>query len=397
MKVCISVGGRFHAFNLAYQLHKHKHLERLITSYPRFKVAKFGIPGEKVKSFLFKEIITRAHSYLPPNVQWDGLDFLANDWFDRQASRHLPECDICTAWSGFGLQTIRRAKANGAITIIERGSSHIEYQRDILSEEYAKFGFGVDPIDPDVVEKELQEYEEADYIAIPSEFVKRTFLEKAVPGEKLIHTPYGVDLKEFRPLPTEDGVFRIINVGAQSIRKGTVYLLKAFTELDLPDAELLLVGPVEDEIKSVFGRYKGLFRHIDSVPQSQLVDYYARASVFSISSLEEGMAMVQAQAMACGLPVVCTTNTGGADIVRDGVDGFILPIRDIEALKEKLIYLYENRDACREMGENALRRVRGGFTWDDYGRRIIQTYKENLCGNDHPRSIPFSQEYIGGR
>lgn len=375
MKVCISVGGRFHAFNLAHQLHKRQHLECLITSYPRFKVVKFGIPRDKVKSFFFKEIITRAHAYLPRGVQRDGLDFLANDWFDRKASKHLPGCDICTAWSGFGLQTIRRAKANGAITILERGSSHIEYQRDILTDEYARFGLSLDPIHPEIIEKELKEYEEADFIAVPSQFAKRTFLEKAIPEEKLIHAPYGVDLKEFRPLPKKDDVFRIVNVGAQSIQKGTVYLVKAFVELDLPDTELLLVGSVEDEMKRVLRDNEGSFRHVGPVPQSQLVYYYAQGTVFVIASLQEGQAVVQAQAMACGLPVICTTNTGGSDIVRDGIDGFVLAIRDVEALKEKLIYLYENRDACREMGESALRRVRDGFTWDHYGRRIVEAYQ----------------------
>ena len=67
--------------------------------------------------------------------------------------------------------------------------------------------------------------------------------------------------------------------------------------------------------------------------------------------------MVQAQAMACGLPVICTTNTGGADLVREGRDGFILPIRDVEAIKEKILYFYENPEACTAMGESARSRV----------------------------------------
>ena len=82
--------------------------------------------------------------------------------------------------------------------------------------------------------------------------------------------------------------------------------------------------------------------------------------------------------MACGLPVICTTNTGGEDIVRDGIDGFIIPIRDVEALKEKLIYLYENPDICKAMGQSAKERVSKGFSWDDYRERMVKEYERIL-------------------
>jgi glycosyltransferase involved in cell wall biosynthesis len=82
--------------------------------------------------------------------------------------------------------------------------------------------------------------------------------------------------------------------------------------------------------------------------------------------------------MACGLPVICTTNTGGADLVREGRDGFILPIRDVEAIKEKILYFYENPEAARSMGESARRRVAAGFSWSDYGRRMIAAYQSIL-------------------
>lgn len=390
MRVVISVGGRFHAFNLAQQLHRHGHLARLIISHPKFAVVKYGIPPEKIASLPFKEIVARVHARLPAALWWRELDFYLNDLFDRQAARLLPPCDICVAWSGFGLHTIRRAKANGALTIIERGSSHIEYQRDILKEEYARFGITREPIPRGIVAKERQEYAEADYIAIPSQFVKRTFLEKGFPESKLIQVPLGVNLAEFHPLPKPDDVFRVINVGAQSVQKGTKYLLQAFAELGLPNAELLLVGAVEGEVKPVLASYAGKFRHIGPVPQSQLIYYYAQASVFVICSIQEGFGMVVSQAMACGLPVICTTNTGGADIVRDGIDGFVLPIRDVEALKEKILYLYEHRDLCAEMGRNALARVRTGFTWEEYGRRMVEAYEQKLYANTHARANALS-------
>jgi glycosyltransferase involved in cell wall biosynthesis len=81
--------------------------------------------------------------------------------------------------------------------------------------------------------------------------------------------------------------------------------------------------------------------------------------------------MVVPQAMGCGLPVIVTENVGAADIVKDGENGFIIPIRDVDALKEKLIFLYENQTDCQEMGKLAHESVRSGCTWDDYGDRLI--------------------------
>jgi glycosyltransferase involved in cell wall biosynthesis len=84
--------------------------------------------------------------------------------------------------------------------------------------------------------------------------------------------------------------------------------------------------------------------------------------------------MVIPQAMACGLPVICTTNTGGEDIARNGQDGFIVPIKDVDAIKEKILYLYEHPQEREAMGQSARQRVEKGFSWDDYGNRITEKY-----------------------
>ena len=161
-----------------------------------------------------------------------------------------------------------------------------------------------------------------------------------------------------------------------SIRKGIHYLLRAFAELNLPQAELLLVGPVSPEIEPFLHEYAGCYRYVAPQPQSRLSEFYGQSSVSVVMSLEEGMAMVIPQAMACGLPVICTANTGGEDIVRENVDGFIIPIRAVETLKERLFYLYQNPEKCREMGTSARERVACGFSWDDYGDRIFGKYRD---------------------
>ncbi len=378
MKITISVGGRFHAFNLAQQLLKHGHLQSLITSYPKFEVAKYGIPKEKIKSIIIKEIIERGWRKLPyflRNIY--NPQYLIHEIFDKSASKKIEKTDIFVGWSSFALYSLKEAKEMGAITILDRGSSHIVYQNAILEEEYRRFGARAGLSHPKIIEKELKEYDEADYITIPSVFAERTFLEKGVPENKIIHVPYGVELSDFKQIPKNDNVFRVVFSGGMSLRKGVHYLLRAFSELNLPNSELLLIGAFNDEIKPFFKKYEGKYKWLSHIPQKELYKYYSRGSVFVLNSIEDGFGMVIIQAMACGLPVIATTNTGAYDIVRDGLDGFIIPIRDVAVLKEKILYLYNNREDCRRMGQSAKERVSKGFTWDDYGEKIIRAY-ENI-------------------
>ena len=253
MKITISVGGRFHAFNLAQQLFKRGHLQKLITSYPKFEVAKYGIPKEKIKSIIIKEIIERGWRKLPyflRNIY--NPQYLIHEIFDKSASKKIEKTDIFVGWASFALNSFKKAKKIGMLTVLDEGSSHILYRRDIVKEECEKFGIKPELPHPKLVEKELREYEEADYITVSSLFARRTFLEKGIPENKIIHVPYGVDLSDFKQISKNDNVFRVIFSGGMSLRKGVHYLLQAFSELNLPNSELLLIGSINDEIKPFF-------------------------------------------------------------------------------------------------------------------------------------------------
>lgn len=389
MRIIISVPGRFHLFNLARQLLFRGHSLHLITSYPKIFVCRYGIPKKNIESIFLKEVLERGWKKLPHFIR--GVynpQYFIHELFDISVSKKILnyKADIINGGSSVFLRTLRKAKLLSMITILERGSSHIQYQNSILKEEYEKFGIKTEAFQlphPKIIEKELQEYEEADYISIPSSYVRRTFLEKGVDEKKLIQVPYGVDLSSFKQISKDDNIFRIIFAGGMTLRKGVHYLLQAFSELNLPNSELLLIGSMNDEMRGFFRKYnvgEGKIKYIGHIPQNELHKYYSQGSVFVLMSIEEGLAMVQPQAMACGLPVICTTNTGGEDIVRDGMDGFVIPIRDIEMLKEKILFMYEHQDICKQMGQSAEERVTSGFTWDDYGKKIIQEYERILEG-----------------
>lgn len=379
MKVIISVGGRFHAFNLAQQLLKKDYLDFIITSYPKFMTRKWGLPDEKVKTIFLKEILYRGWVKLPKIIKnLYNPQYLTCNLFDIIASKKIKKADIFTVWSSFGLYSLRKAKELGAKVVLECGSSHILYAIKILKEEYEKFG--VRPslenlAHPKTIEKMLQEYQEADYIAIPSFFVKRSFLENNIPENKLIHIPYGVDLYNFKQVTKGDNIFRIIFTGTICLRKGVQYLIQAFNDLKLPNSELVLLGYVDDDIKDFLKKHLNNKIVIKHVPHFELYKEYSQGSIFVLPSVEEGLARVIPEAMACGLPVITTTNTGGEDIIREGIDGFIIPIRDVEKIKEKILYFYENPEIVKQMGENAKQRVKTGFSWDDYGEKMINAYQ----------------------
>ena len=384
MRVVLSVPGRFHLFNLAQQLLRRDYLLQLITSYPKFEVQKYGIPPNKVSSLLIKEVLERSWRHLPAFVQrLYNPQYAIYQSFDQLAKSRLNlSADLVVGSSSAFLETLRQARRAGAVTIVDRGSSHIVHQANLLRDEYALWHLTPGALQVPhqrVIEKELLEYEEADFIAIPSRFVLQSFVDRGVSEEKLVHIPYGVDLTEFKQAPKRDGVFRVVYAGHMSLRKGLPYLLQAFSELALPNSELLLVGAATPEIDPFFRRYAGAFTWLDHVPQPRLHDYYSQGSVFVMASIEEGLAVVQAQAMACGLPVICTSNTGGADIVRDGVDGFVIPIRDVEAIKERLLYLYDHAEEREAMGQSAKDHVARRFTWDGYGERMVAFYEKALA------------------
>jgi glycosyltransferase involved in cell wall biosynthesis len=164
-----------------------------------------------------------------------------------------------------------------------------------------------------------------------------------------------------------------------SLRKGLPYLLEALATVRLPRFELWLIGGLTDEVRPFFKKYEGGFRYFGFIPRQKLYRYYSQGSVFVIASIREGLALVQAQAMACGLPVVATTNTGAEDLFTDGVEGFIVPIRDPEAIREKVLYLYKHPDVRNEMAQAALKRVQSLGGWNTYGEQMLAVYQKALA------------------
>jgi glycosyltransferase involved in cell wall biosynthesis len=135
-----------------------------------------------------------------------------------------------------------------------------------------------------------------------------------------------------------------------------------------------VVGQVHDEMVPLLGPYRDdpTIRFIGHA-KGGAADYYAHADVFVLPSIVEGSAKTTYEAMSASLPVITTLNAGS--VVRDDVDGFIVPIRDPCSIRDKLLFLYENRERAKEMGIAGRNRV-GEFSWEIYESRLISLYRE---------------------
>ena len=160
-------------------------------------------------------------------------------------------------------------------------------------------------------------------------------------------------------------------------------MLKAYERFRGDGTSLTLVGNFHGS-QEPLRRYRELFQYIPNVPRARLADFYRRADVFVFPTLIEGLPLVVLEAMASGLPVIVTPN-GPGDIVRDGVDGFVVPIRDSDAIVDRLEYFRANPQVRNEMGRNARERALT-FTWDAYQARVVEALNEMLKSPDYTRT-----------
>jgi starch synthase len=224
-----------------------------------------------------------------------------------------------------------------------------------------------------------QESAMADYILVGSNFVRDSCLENGIVCNKIFVVPYGTDVNHFRRIPSQSDEqnFRVLFVGQIGQRKGIRYLLEAFTKLKLPNAELWLCGNImgnDDALRP----YQNNYKYLGYVPHPQMPELYNQVDVFVLPTLLEGLSQVGLEAMACGRPVITTPNSGLQGILRENEDGFIVPIRDVDALAEKILFLYKNRDICKQMGKSA-RQTAETCTWQRYREQIATVFRKILA------------------
>jgi starch synthase len=297
-----------------------------------------------------------------------------NERFDKAVGRRVipAKPSLIVAQDTSALHTIRAAKQAGTISILHQMIGHLAVGARILKEEAALQPDWADSLHADappwLIEQCRAEAVEADHVIASSDYVRQTLIEVGAKPERVHLLPYGVRVDKFRPAdaPRNDGKFRLLYVGQISQRKGLSYLLDAIKQIGDREIELTLVGGIVGAGNGL-KKYDGLYRHVRNVPHSEVIALFRDADAFVYPSLHEGSALAIYEALASGLPVITTLNSGS--VVRDGIEGRIVPIRDSQALVEKILELKNNPDLRRTMALAARARAEE-FTWDRYRERL---------------------------
>lgn len=219
----------------------------------------------------------------------------------------------------------------------------------------------------------------ADVCVVASGYTRDTLIENGVEPHRIHVVPYGIDLDHAQAADRPpSGPFRVLFVGQFTQRKGIKYLLEAWKRLALPHAELVLAGRGGSDAQ-LLAKYEGSYRFTGAVSRDELTTLYQTSDVLCMPSLAEGFGLVYLEALAHGTPIIATPNTGAADIITDGEQGFIVGIRDVDALMERLAWCYDNRAELAEMRGKA-HKLAKRYSWEAFRSNIVQTVGDASSG-----------------
>jgi starch synthase len=289
------------------------------------------------------------------------------------------------AYEDGALVSFRAARQLGIKTIYELPIGYWRCHRDLMQEEasrqpeWAATMQGSGDSDEKLRRKD-DELALATDIVVSSDFVRSTLRTAGQLQARVSVLPYGAPPQNTTRTRrnTRDGKLKVLFVGALSQRKGLSYLLQAVTRFG-SKIELTIIGrrvaecrPVDEALRT--------HRWIPSLPHAALLEEMSHHDVMVFPSLFEGCALVILEAMSQGLPVIATPNTGAAHFISDGNDGFIVPIRDVEAIVKHLEALLLDRDRLVAMSQ-AARSKASHHSWQQYRQRLVGIVRQALTGD----------------
>lgn len=309
MRIVIASSGRFHVLNLAIELDRLGHDVLFYSMLPDKTTLRFGLPKGLNRSQLSSVLPLILWQKSLPNFAKIKREYSLALALDKSISEALEPCDHFICMSGVFVKAISSAKEKFKAKVwLERGSRHIDSQRQILPPALFRHPQAIK-----MRERELRGYEMADRITIPSSQVKESFQEYPSLLQKLFVNPYGTDVNKFSPISDSGrrlpNKLRLAFVGTWSKRKGADILEAAIKKE--PSVEVHHAGSVGDQ---PFPWSHGRFISHGFLPQSKLPGFYADMDALVLPSREEGLSVVQVQALAMGLPVLCSNRTGGRDL-----------------------------------------------------------------------------------
>jgi len=289
----------------------------------------------------------------------DLLTLLSDVDFDSQSCLLLDGVGLFDGVMGQCSLTLEHASRKNLPVVLTALNTHLDNVAEVLADEHRRLGIHSPGfIHPRMRARVSREIERATCIRVISELAKQTFVERGVPAAKVRVVLPAIDLDHFRPVPKKDDVFRVLAVLTIDPRKGAIYLLKAFEKAAIPNSELVIIGATGDRwSRAMLDQFRSRLSNIRIQSADVLKDpieaTYGQASVFVHPAMEDGFALAAGQALACGKAVITTDQTGAAQLITNGQNGYVLACRDVDGLVDRLKQLAANESLLARMSAAA--------------------------------------------
>lgn len=289
-----------------------------------------------------------------------------------------PDILICydtTATECF--KTIKKYKKENIILVLDMAAAASSYIKKIYEDEEEKFkikDFKKEQRylwNEKILSNIIQEFKYADYFIVASNFSKKSLIYNGVDENRIEIIPYGVDLDKFKLSESKNnsGILKIIFVGTIDVRKGLHHIFNVLKNINPSDLELNLYGHYLSN-SNIYKKGKELINvnFYGNVPQDVLIDAYQSSDVMIFPSVDDGFGLAALEGMACGLPIICSSNAGISDIINKK-NGFIFESGDEKKLLEIIKWCIENKNILKNMKKEA-RKTAEKYTWEKYEEKI---------------------------
>lgn len=398
MKVVLSTNGPLHLIKSAEYLSKLVDL-RVIQGWIPNKRSRvlLSIASKIVGRNLEKSLQKRSPAVLEGNnyavsvpefIYWFGRYFLKMDLsteagrlFGLLSKKYINDVDVLHVRSGSGFSAIKKARNKGVKIIVDHSIAHPGYMDRQLREEFEKQGLKFElGMDSTFWRAVIEDCKCADILLVNSQFVRKTFVEFGYDEKKIAVVTQGVrdDFFSLKKDYSKEKKIKILFTGSFGFRKGGEYILSAMKKLDEIgfSYEMFIVGSYAGS-EELIRKYKSdNVKFVGHVVQNELKEFLKKADIYLFPSLSEGCASSAMEAMAAGLPVVVTEETGLP--VENDIDGIIIPSKSTDEIVRAVIRLSEDSAKRKYLGINAAQKIQKDFTWERYAEQVVEVYKSVL-------------------